>query len=186
MLNGNLNIHNGVMLVLWIVLFIIGIVLAFITKRFFGIPAILVIGSIVVVLCTIINNATAEKKIQLSNTTLNQISEIDWKDEENLISIGFDKKKNVFCFRDIETVRVKKSESIPTNVQKYENFRYKFSETGYGIFDLQQIWDNEGFVTRSYHIYVGDLEISMYEHATEDSPYLFEEMISKIFKRQGD
>lgn len=171
---------------IWIVLFFIGIILTFLTKRFSGIPAFLVIGSVVIVLCTIINNATAEKKIQLSNTTLNQISEIDWEDEENLINIGFDKENNVFCFRDIETVRIRKAESIPNNIQKYENFQYEFSEIGYGIFDLQQIWDNEPIVSRTYHVYIKDLEIFMYENAEKNSPYLFENIISNIFSRQEE
>ena len=172
-------------IILWTMALTVAIILTIIKRKFNGLSAFIIISAVVCLIFSILNAVTSEKTIKPSETTLNQISQINWSDEENLLKIGFEDIENGYTYSDPNyRIHITKTDEIPEKISEYKNYKYKCSEIGLGWFELSRLWTKEPFVERRWIIYMDNIEIYVDEDNTEGSPYIFEEVIDKLYEKQ--
>jgi hypothetical protein len=181
----NLTEVKNMNIILWTMALTVAIILTIVKREFNGLSAFIIISAVVCLIFSVLNAITSEKTIKPSETTLNQISQINWSDEENLLKIGFEDIKNGYTYFDPNyRIHITKTDEIPEKISEYKNYKYKFSEIGLGWFELSRLWTKEPFVERRWIIYVDNIEIYIVEDNTEGSPYIFEEVIAKFYEKQ--
>ena len=160
---------------------ILGIAFLFLKKKSVGISFV----SIAALLLTIslINTATQTYDIELSEEFLNQLSAINWENEEELLKLGFEKQGDEYViFTDSEnlggiTVTPK---TVPEKCQKYKDIQYTATQSGLGKLEIKRLWENEVTVQRRYNIYINGMEIYAREDNSEGEKLEFEKFADYI------
>ena len=157
----------------------------------------IIVGVIVFGVC-FYNLISTSKEIQISNTTLEQISQINWNDEKLLLELGFEKGEGGYHFLNddgyhftnnydviysLTISSLENEKDMNADLYKYKNILYKAEESKIGKLDIRRLWLKEIHVTRRYIVYVDDLEIYMREDNIEDSLNEFEKIINTIFTK---
>ena len=136
------------------------------------------------------NLISTSEEIQISNTTLEQILQINWNDEKSLLKLGFEKgadghhllnNDNDEIVYSLSVSPLTNEKDIPANMNKYNNVSYKAEESKIGKLDIRRIWLKEIHVSRRYIVHINNMEIYMREENTENSPYKFEKIIDTLF-----
>ena len=137
------------------------------------------------------NLISTSEEIQISNTTLEQILQINWNDEKSLLKLGFEKGADGHYLLNIDNddeivyslsvSPLTNEKDIPANMNKYNNVSYKAEESKIGKLDIRRIWLKKIHVSRRYIVHINNMEIYMREENAENSPYKFEKIIDTLF-----
>ncbi|MFT3950861.1 MAG: hypothetical protein QM689_02700 [Oscillospiraceae bacterium] len=144
---------------------------------------ILMFSLLAFILMTTINAISCEKKISLSNPTLDKIISKNITTEEHLLQLGFTKHDNYYIMhldsdKSLCYIKVSLHDSSKKDMKfsnNYKNVKYEAHEDRAGIFSLKRLFTNDDdlYVRRWYTLVIDDVIIEISEDTTENTTPAF-------------